>query len=554
MKIGTQGVQSVINGAFFDEDNNGMSLTLYGNSNGGNIKLKSGTGGIHFYNSFNPQVLSATFDFDQTNFSMDKGLNVGGNVGISGGLWLNNNLYFSAPGYHYIKHDGGSSDSDRFIFRNSLNQDTMSITGSGVLMGTGSSAATALKLKVIGGVGADKYCDENGTGCKTIAQVGGSSQWQDGTGAIYYNGGNVGIGTASPTQKLDVAGNISLGSNKLVLSNSGRVMFNGASDYNWQFKTDSNWNYVWTGAGNGSRSWILGNKTNNTDDGTYTSRFQVNMASGNTYLAPNGGNVGIGTASPLYALHVYNSTAEPIVSILDSAGPWSVQAIRVNGNNNQAIGLGNFNGIATYKGSLDGNMSNNPISHDFKVYDHDYLNTAPCSGPNYSQACIVGSERDALTIDDKGNVNALAGELNTKWIHATVAGDNTFKGDVSIGTTTPATSSTANTRLVIQATGQTSSDVVRGLDMGGGIAWQISNTTGTGPNPVYTYFNKGNVGIGTATPNYKLDVDGSVHATSYYSSDNTAGLTSTINVRKADNSGSCAITVKNGLITETTCP
>lgn len=40
--------------------------------------------------------------------------------------------------------------------------------------------------------------------------VSSTSQWTNGAGgAIYYNGGNVGIGTASPSQKLAVNGNIS---------------------------------------------------------------------------------------------------------------------------------------------------------------------------------------------------------------------------------------------------------------------------------------------------------------------------------------------------------
>ena len=64
----------------------------------------------------------------------------------------------------------------------------------------------------------------------------------------------------------------------------------------------------------------------------------------------------------------------------------------------------------------------------------------------------------------------------------------------------------------------------------------------------------GNVGIGLTNPSYKLDVSGSIHGTSYYSSDGTIGTSTTINVRKADDTGACTITVKNGLITTTTCP
>jgi type II secretory pathway component PulJ len=64
----------------------------------------------------------------------------------------------------------------------------------------------------------------------------------------------------------------------------------------------------------------------------------------------------------------------------------------------------------------------------------------------------------------------------------------------------------------------------------------------------------GNMGIGTMTPGYNLDVIGSIRGNSYFSSDGTAGMSTTLNVRKADNSGPCTVTVKNGLISATTCP
>ena len=55
----------------------------------------------------------------------------------------------------------------------------------------------------------------------------------------------------------------------------------------------------------------------------------------------------------------------------------------------------------------------------------------------------------------------------------------------------------------------------------------------------------GNVGIGKTGPGEKLDVDGTVKATGYKSSDGSAGLTQALYVSRP----SCHITVKNGLIT-----
>ncbi len=66
-------------------------------------------------------------------------------------------------------------------------------------------------------------------------------------------------------------------------------------------------------------------------------------------------------------------------------------------------------------------------------------------------------------------------------------------------------------------------------------------------------FMNGSVGIGLTNPSYKLDVNGSAHATSYYSSDGTIGTSTTITTRNSADTGTCTITVKNGLITGTTC-
>ena len=59
----------------------------------------------------------------------------------------------------------------------------------------------------------------------------------------------------------------------------------------------------------------------------------------------------------------------------------------------------------------------------------------------------------------------------------------------------------------------------------------------------------GNVGVGTTSPSEKLQVNGTVRATSYKSSDGSAGVTSTFTVRNGNNSASLTFVIKNGIVT-----
>jgi len=59
----------------------------------------------------------------------------------------------------------------------------------------------------------------------------------------------------------------------------------------------------------------------------------------------------------------------------------------------------------------------------------------------------------------------------------------------------------------------------------------------------------GDVGIGTNDPQEKLDVNGTVQATGYNSSDGSSGTTSTFTVRNGANSAALTFTIKNGIVT-----
>ena len=104
-----------------------------------------------------------------------------------------------------------------------------------------------------------------------------SSQWVTNGSNIYYSTGNVGIGTSSPTAKLQVAGDVSVGSSR----HSTDKLYFGLDNYQYV-------NY------------------STTSDGVFVSGYRgVQLASnGTAALTVRDGNVGIGTVTPTSKLSV----------------------------------------------------------------------------------------------------------------------------------------------------------------------------------------------------------------------------------------------------------
>jgi hypothetical protein len=323
---------------------------------------------------------------------------------------------------------------------------------------------------------------------------------------------NVGIGTSTPGYKLDVNGVARIGDQ----STSGQLYVKG-------FPGSGQYIYL----DDGAQLWTMLGGTNYSISEDGVSRFTIK----------EGGNVGIGSATPSAKLHILGTTEQFRLGY-DTSNYWTNTVGSTGGLTMQGVGTGGSLTLSPTAGqNLNVSLSG---TGDFAVNTNQlYVDTSAgnvgvgTASPSFSldvngTGRFVGNLRfDAGIRDNRDNtiiaqsISSVASNRDLTIGNATYSNILFPNGNVGIGTTSPLSPlhivGTASN--VVDITGPSSS-LIRFRGASNAIKGQIGFTTdgldglafidssGSVVNLLVT--DAGNVGIGTTSPSYLLDVNKSV--------------------------------------------
>jgi hypothetical protein len=272
-------------------------------------------------------------------------LNITGDVNISGGYFVGGSA-FTIPYYNLtnkiIAGNGialttGSASASPTISTNltagngiSISAVASPVISTNLTAGSGISISAAASPTISANISAGSGITFTPSGNNISISAGASSQWTGATGAnIYYNSGNVGIGTASSiNNKLHVEGSTLL--NGLVYigtpSGSSTIFMGGGATGDTGYDNSVIETRLYGGS---ERTEMLLFKGNDYDIDTISGPDRIRLRAAqihfdtypiatsdriteNTRMVINGsGNVGIGITNPISKLHIINSSTAP---------------------------------------------------------------------------------------------------------------------------------------------------------------------------------------------------------------------------------------------------
>jgi hypothetical protein len=408
---------------------------------------------------------------DGTNASLSNAVMVilnGGSVGV--GTTSPSSMLHVSGGVQIISYTNGTINASNAALRidNGSSQSMIYFTFSG--NNKSSIRADNAGNMILNATSSNFYFNNDfGTG-STLSFINTSTTFMNATsaGVVYFPNGNVGIGTTSPSGKLDIWGSNDY--NQLWIRAT-----TGNAAINFDVETAASGYYNWRIDAQG----LVGNAICITPS---------TAAGGTTFTTPamtitQGNGVGIGTSSPSSKFHVAgagNAAGGNILmgTVNDSTAKWSylVSTQYNSSTNSQGFALiGGYTDASSNRVVIGGSIYEANPSTEIQFWTH----TAPTHSYGGSQKMVIDTN-----------------------------------GNVGIGTTSPDYKLTVNGVIGFQSSGTTKYHM---FYYGSGL-----NIAETGIAD-YRLFIKdgGNVGIGTTSPGYKLDVAGTLRATGRITSDGT---------------------------------
>jgi hypothetical protein len=485
-------------------DATGAGLTEY-------MRIKSGHSSLGYYNGGDVGIGTASPSQKlDIRYPASGGMVLLKSTDTNDGLLFGDMAYSTNNTYQGMKHAAMTGDQDYMILSEGTNTYISAKSGG---------------ITVIGAGGNDTNSQIRLTSTEVVVNENSSSrdfrvESNNDANALFVDGiaDRVGIGTGSPAAKLDV----NTGTNRALIgspsftwggnSSSTFPTLYSSNSSAWVMHVNPHISYVqngvdgYTGNTNGATVrfasdtsattfWDIGIGTN----AVGTDKLSIGRGGSTNFLAiDNTGNVGIGTASPNRALHLYSSaTTDFGLQVESTAGNSSV---RIIANTTTKVPSVDFYGTSTRFGRIGIDRTSNIITGLSK--NDMFVTTSESSNKLH----LATNSISRVTVDTDGNVGIgttspseklhVAGDVLIDGDGGTIAGTTWDNGLLKIGSSSGGISIDTNEIYA-------SHDLYLGsLNSASAIILRHSNTERM------RVASNGYVGIGTSSPQDKLHVNG----------------------------------------------